>query len=269
MQIPLMIPISISTTHPAIPGHFPGMPVVPAALLLDEITYRLAQATDLDINAAKQIRFIAPLEPGQQLDVRYQQKNPAEYRFIGTEKGSPVVKGVLNYTVTEPKYVPPASPGKSAETVDSCDIQTSREVTDLYQHLPHSGRMCLLQQVLTCDTQGITCLANPDHLQPLNRGGQLPSWAALEYAAQALAFHGLLSLRERSQQSPKAFGKAMIIGVREMVCYRPQINELQPCQIEVTLQAQQPQAASCTFTLKQDQLLVSSGQFNILYETTT
>lgn len=243
------------------------MPIVPAALLLDEIAHRLAQATDLDINTAKQIRFIAPLEPGQQLDVRYQQKNPAEYRFIGTEKGSPVVKGVLNYTVTEPKYVPPASSSDSLKSVENRTIERSQEVTDLYQHLPHAGPMCLLQQVLACDAQRIICRANPKYLQPLNRGGQLPSWAALEYAAQALAFHGLLSL-SKQQQSTQAFGKAMIIGVREMVCYRPLINELQPCQIEVSLLAQQPQAASCTFTLQQDQRLVCSGQFNILYEAT-
>lgn len=260
MQIPLIVPIQ----HPAIAGHFPGMPMVPAALLLDEIAHRLSRETDLDINTAKQVRFIAPLEPGQQLDVRYQQKSPAEYRFIGTEKGSPVIKGVLNYTVTELKYVPLTAMPPALQAIPA-------SINELYQQLPHAGSMRLLEQVLNFDEKHITCLTNICPAHPLDRCGQLPTWAGLELAAQALACHGILSrLRNREVRAKQAgLRKAMIIGIREMSCYRPWLNTLHPCRIEVTLMAQQPRAVSCEFTLTQDDQAVSGGQFNVIYETDT
>lgn len=247
------------------------MPMVPAALLLDEVAHRLSQETGLDINTAKHIRLSAPLEPGQQLDVQYQQKSPAEYRFIGTEKGSPVVKGVLNYTVTEPKYVPPTTFDSAAIASDSkASLEIPEELSDVYERLPHSGSMRLLQQVLTWEPQRIACLATPQQPHPLGRDGWLSCWAALEYAAQALACHGILSLRhENGNDATRGFRKAMLIGIREMICYRtqPGIRPLQPCQVEVTLLAQQPQAASCSFLLRQDDQVLSSGQFNTLYES--
>lgn len=64
--------------------------------------------------------------------------------------------------------------------------------------IPHQGRMCLLDGVVECTPQHIRCLTrshqSPDH--PLRRaGGRLPSTAAIEYAAQAMALHGALNAR--------------------------------------------------------------------------
>lgn len=260
MQLAFTVPIE----HPAIPGHFPGMPIAPAAVLLDEITHRFTQTTGRQLNRVKQVRFTAPLVPGQQLDVQYQPKNSAEYRFIGTEKGNPVMKGALDYTVTEPKYVPLLA--SSAATPPHADTSLG----DCYRQLPHAGTMCLLDRLLHHDAQRIVCLAQAQQAHPLSRSGQLPAWASLEYAAQALACHGLLTLQAHSAAADTAaagFTQAMIIGVREMICYAATINLSQPCHIDVSLLAQQPGAASCTFSLSQAGAAVSSGQFNILYRT--
>ncbi|MGI9292679.1 MAG: hypothetical protein ACR2PS_01745 [Pseudomonadales bacterium] len=65
----------------------------------------------------------------------------------------------------------------------------------LYQQLPHSGAMCLIDQVLSWDENGICCSAD-SHLSPANplrENGSLPGLCALEYAAQALALHGVLN----------------------------------------------------------------------------
>lgn len=254
----MLLTFTVPNEHPAIPGHFPGMPIVPAALLLDEITHRFSLATGLKLNTVKQVRFTAPLVPGQQLDVQYQPKNSAEYRFIGTEKGNPVMKGALDYTVTEPKYVPPVSTSNPPVSLRDC-----------YHHLPHAGAMRLLDELLHSDSQNIICRANMWQGHPFSRHGALPAWASLEYAAQALACHGVLSLQATTAEAPtSSLTRAMIIGVREMVCHSAAIDTSRPCVIEVSLVAQQPGAASCAFSLSQGGQAISGGQFNVAYQTT-
>lgn len=263
----MLLTFTVLNEHPAIAGHFPGMPIVPAALLLDEITHRFTLATGRNLNTVKQVRFSAPLTPGQQLDVQYQPKNSAEYRFIGTERGSPVMKGALDYTVTQPKYVPLAPDPDAAVA----PFSGGASLDDCYRHLPHAGAMRLLDRVLYNDARNIVCLAQAETAHPLSRDGQLSAWASLEYAAQALACHGVLALRQQSAQKdaqPSSFGRAMIIGVREMICYAAAIKPGQPCRIEVSLSAQQPGAASCVFCLSQDGQAVGAGQFNVVYHTT-
>lgn len=55
--------------------------------------------------------------------------------------------------------------------------------------------MCLLHEVLQCDSDGITCRAishtDPDH--PLRENGSLSAVNGIEYAAQAMAVHGALA----------------------------------------------------------------------------
>lgn len=61
-------------------------------------------------------------------------------------------------------------------------------------HIPHRGRMCLLDRVESWDRQGIACLADShraaDH--PLRAHGRLGAACGIEYAAQAMAVHGAL-----------------------------------------------------------------------------
>ena len=61
--------------------------------------------------------------------------------------------------------------------------------------IPHQGRMNLLDAVLACSPQAITCRARghgrADH--PLRLDGLLPAPVGIEYAAQAMALHGALN----------------------------------------------------------------------------
>jgi predicted hotdog family 3-hydroxylacyl-ACP dehydratase len=62
------------------------------------------------------------------------------------------------------------------------------------QHIPHKGRMCLLDEVLTWDAVQIRCRSathqGPDN--PLRAQGRLGAVCGIEYAAQAMAVHGAL-----------------------------------------------------------------------------
>jgi predicted hotdog family 3-hydroxylacyl-ACP dehydratase len=67
--------------------------------------------------------------------------------------------------------------------------------TWIERHIPHHGRMCLLDEVMEWDAEHIRCRSGthrlPDH--PLRSQGQLSAACGIEYAAQAMAVHGALA----------------------------------------------------------------------------
>ncbi len=64
----------------------------------------------------------------------------------------------------------------------------------LERHIPHQGRMCLLDEVLGWDLTQIVCRASSHGLagNPLREHGRLGAVAGIEYAGQAMAAHGAL-----------------------------------------------------------------------------
>jgi predicted hotdog family 3-hydroxylacyl-ACP dehydratase len=63
--------------------------------------------------------------------------------------------------------------------------------------IPHSGLMCLLDEVTQWDDRSIVCITNThrDPVNPLRRSGRLSGLHAFEYGAQAAAVHGGLRAR--------------------------------------------------------------------------
>jgi predicted hotdog family 3-hydroxylacyl-ACP dehydratase len=61
--------------------------------------------------------------------------------------------------------------------------------------IPHTGKMCLLDRVISWDEQRIACRssAHRDPNNPLRQEGRLGALAAIEFAAQAMAAHGRLA----------------------------------------------------------------------------
>ena len=61
-------------------------------------------------------------------------------------------------------------------------------------HIPHRGRMCLLDEVLSWDAARIRCRATSHRLtdNPLRANGRLGAACGVEYAAQAMAVHGAI-----------------------------------------------------------------------------
>lgn len=59
-------------------------------------------------------------------------------------------------------------------------------------HIPHSGAMCLLDEVVEWSDETIRCTATShrDPHNPLRTNERLAAVCAIEYAAQAMAVHG-------------------------------------------------------------------------------
>jgi 3-hydroxyacyl-[acyl-carrier-protein] dehydratase len=57
---------TISADHPSLPGHFPGTPIVPGVVILDEILAALTEwRGDSHVTAIRAVKFLAPLKPQQ------------------------------------------------------------------------------------------------------------------------------------------------------------------------------------------------------------
>ena len=61
--------IRIPASHPALPGHFPGHPVVPGVVLLDRVAAALARWRGARVAALPQVKFSRPLLPGEKAEL--------------------------------------------------------------------------------------------------------------------------------------------------------------------------------------------------------
>lgn len=80
--------------------------------------------------------------------------------------------------------------------------------------LPHSGSMCLLESVTEYDATRIACTVRDhhDHAHPLRHDGHLPITAGIEYAAQAMALHAILT----RQNSAVSNTTAMLVQLSDV-----------------------------------------------------
>ena len=67
--------LRIPSSHPALPGHFPGEPIVPGVLLLDAVLS--AAPSTMHIPWAK---FHAPLGPDEEVVIRIEQSKFSVHR---------------------------------------------------------------------------------------------------------------------------------------------------------------------------------------------
>ena len=86
--------------------------------------------------------------------------------------------------------------------IDKAEIETL---------IPHSGLMCLLDEVTQWDDRSITCVSNThrDPANPLRRDGRLSAVHAFEYGAQATAVHGGLRGRSVGEIAPPGYLAAL------------------------------------------------------------
>jgi len=90
--------LQFAVNHPCGAGHFPGNPIIPGALLLDEVLTRIA--TDLDIDGwawrVKSAKFPQSVRPGDIVHINYTQTANGEIRFECTVSNCKVMSGIAS-----------------------------------------------------------------------------------------------------------------------------------------------------------------------------
>jgi len=90
-----MIERVFQADHPATQGHFPGDPIIPGAVLLDE-TLRAIEA-GLDSALApfriRSAKFLHPARPGDRVQIEFSRTARGEIKFTCTVEGRAVLTG--------------------------------------------------------------------------------------------------------------------------------------------------------------------------------
>jgi 3-hydroxymyristoyl/3-hydroxydecanoyl-(acyl carrier protein) dehydratase len=78
---PTVARLVVPADHPALPGHFPGRPVVPGVLLLDAVL-EAARASSGE-RPARLIRakFPAPVSPGEEVEISLAARGQGRFAF--------------------------------------------------------------------------------------------------------------------------------------------------------------------------------------------
>ncbi len=84
---------TISPEHPALAGHFPDRPIVPAVLILDEVLARVDP--ERRVSGIVSAKFTAVLLPGQPCRVVFDSRDDASLRFACESAGRRIASGIL------------------------------------------------------------------------------------------------------------------------------------------------------------------------------
>jgi 3-hydroxyacyl-[acyl-carrier-protein] dehydratase len=75
-------PLSVDAAHPSLPGHFPGQPLVPGVMLLEQVALALQASRRQRLAQVIEAKFVAPLLPGQTATLRLSDAStPMRVRF--------------------------------------------------------------------------------------------------------------------------------------------------------------------------------------------
>jgi 3-hydroxyacyl-[acyl-carrier-protein] dehydratase len=95
--VKLVRTVEMAADHPAFAGHFPGMPILPGALLLDEALHAIETDRHLDltqchVTAAK---FLEAVRPGDVLTIEHTPAPNGTLRFAVRIADRPALTGTL------------------------------------------------------------------------------------------------------------------------------------------------------------------------------
>lgn len=86
--------------HAALAGHFPGDPVVPGVMVLDEIVGAAQRLLggEASLLAIPQVKFLSPLRPGVEAEITLE-RGDRGVRFAVSAAGTAIAQGVLELGV--------------------------------------------------------------------------------------------------------------------------------------------------------------------------
>ena len=89
---------AIGADHPSLPGHFPGAPLVPGVVILDEILAALLEwRKGCELASIRTVKFLVPLKPEQPFTISFSagDQRASEVDFCCRIKERIIVEGRL------------------------------------------------------------------------------------------------------------------------------------------------------------------------------
>jgi predicted hotdog family 3-hydroxylacyl-ACP dehydratase len=135
-------------------------------------------------------------------------------------------------------------------------------------HIPHQGRMCLLDQVLSWDSRHVRCRSanhrRADH--PLRAHGHLGIACGIEYVAQAMAVHGAIGAAHSAGDAPRA-EVGFLAGLRDVRMHAARLDDIESDLVcEVRRVAGDASTAIYTFSLDAEQRPLLSGRATVVLD---
>jgi predicted hotdog family 3-hydroxylacyl-ACP dehydratase len=135
------------------------------------------------------------------------------------------------------------------------------------EHIPHQGRMCLLDEVIEWDVRHIRCRSATHRAldNPLRSQDRLGIACGIEYAAQAMALHAALAAGATSGAPVDAPKVGFLAGVRDVRLWVSRLDDIESDLIcEAILFAGDGLTAIYEFTLRDTLRSLLSGRATIL-----
>jgi 3-hydroxyacyl-[acyl-carrier-protein] dehydratase len=90
--------IAVPTDHPAFAGHFPKVPVLPGAVLLDEVLNCIESQRGIDLTQWRiaSVKFLGPVRPGDALHLEHEVSKDGSIRFTVSAADRKVAGGSLS-----------------------------------------------------------------------------------------------------------------------------------------------------------------------------
>jgi 3-hydroxymyristoyl/3-hydroxydecanoyl-(acyl carrier protein) dehydratase len=85
--------------HPTAPGHFPGNPIIPGALLLSETLRAIETSLDLNLSQGQPVsaKFLHPVRPGENVRIEYSEAKAGRIKFACAVGATLVMTGTVTY----------------------------------------------------------------------------------------------------------------------------------------------------------------------------
>lgn len=96
--------LAISKDHPALPGHFPGHPVVPGVLVLDEVIETLREQYSQNvviITGLPAVKLFSPLFPEEELTISVEPEDLETAVFTCRVGNRVVASGSIRFRLIE------------------------------------------------------------------------------------------------------------------------------------------------------------------------
>ena len=94
--------LSIQKDHPALPGHFPGRPIVPGVLVLEEVIQTLKDqyGPELVVTGLPAVKLSSPLLPEESLNISVEPEGPDTAVFFCRVGSRLVASGSIRFRLS-------------------------------------------------------------------------------------------------------------------------------------------------------------------------